>query len=256
MRTITKLIQDWHEYIFKEYEDIITTPWIYHNSDLWLISLSSDWENWMTIADKNLWADTVYNDWDALSESNCWWYFQWWNNYMFPFTWNVTTSNTQVDATGYWPWNYYNDSTFITDNANWSSTYNDNLRWGRTGTNEAMLWPCSIWYHISSKNEQVALVNILTTLNINTNNGNCMKTYLKMPFAGYREYTSSDVENQGYHASYWSSTAYTYVTAYFFSFGPSTLGPESGSGRTRGFSIRPFKNEPVVPTTNWSVLYQ
>ena len=107
---------------------IATWAGVYYNSTLWLISVSWDWQNWLTIADKNLWATTVYNNSDTLSEANCGYYYQRWNNYWFPFTWSVTTSSTQVDASNYWPWNYYNSSTFITVN-NWSSVQNDNLWW-------------------------------------------------------------------------------------------------------------------------------
>ena len=103
--------------------------WIYHNTTLWIISISSDWQNWITISDKNLWATTVWNRWDTLSEANCGWYFQWGNNYMFPFTWSVNTSWSQVDASNYWPWNYYSSSTFITWNQRWDTTDNWNLRW-------------------------------------------------------------------------------------------------------------------------------
>lgn len=105
------------------------SAWIFHNATLWLISISSDWTNWITIADKNLWATTVYNDGDALTADNCGNLYQWWNNYGFPRTWATTKSSAQVDATNYWPWNYYSSSTFITWNYNWSSVQNDNLRW-------------------------------------------------------------------------------------------------------------------------------
>ena len=97
-----------------------------------VISISADGENWTTISAKNLWATTVYNDGDTLSEANCWKYFQWWNNYGFAWTWSVTTSSTKVDASTYWPWNYYSSSTFITVSASpydWSSVQNDNLWW-------------------------------------------------------------------------------------------------------------------------------
>ena len=105
--------------------------WIAHNSSEGLISISSNWTDWITIADKNLWATTVWNSWDTLSEANCGKYYQRWNNYWFPRTWSVTTSSTQVDASNYWPWNYYNSSTFITG-ANRSSVRNDNLWWWET----------------------------------------------------------------------------------------------------------------------------
>lgn len=102
---------------------------IYHNSILWLISLSDNGIDWITIADKNLWATTVYNDWDILSEVNCGKYYQRWNNYWFDWTWSVTTSNTQVDASGYWPWNYYSSSTFINWVARWSTDTIYNIWW-------------------------------------------------------------------------------------------------------------------------------
>ena len=115
---------------------------IYHNSTLWLISLSSDWTIRTTIADKNLWATIVYNSWDTLSASNCWGYFQWWNNYMFDFSWSVANkSGTRVSTSWYWPWNYYSSSTFIYYNG-WngdrSNPSNDNLRWWVTGVTK---WP-------------------------------------------------------------------------------------------------------------------
>lgn len=108
---------------------------IFHNSTLWIISISWDWTNWITIADKNLWATTVYNNGDTLSDANCGNFYQWWNNNGFPHSWTVTTSSTQVDTTNYWPWNYYSDSTFITRSASpydRSSPKNDNLRWWTT----------------------------------------------------------------------------------------------------------------------------
>ena len=107
---------------------------IYHNATLGLISLSSDWINWITIADKNLWATTVYNSWDILSESNCGKFYQWGNNYWFAWTWATTTSSTQVDASPYWPWNYYISSTFITSSSEyWDTSDNWNLRWWEDG---------------------------------------------------------------------------------------------------------------------------
>ena len=77
--------------------------WVYHNQIDWLISISDDGETRLTISDKNLGADTVYSNWDTLSQSNCWNYYQRWNNYWFPFTWPTTTSTTLVDASTYWP---------------------------------------------------------------------------------------------------------------------------------------------------------
>ena len=59
--------------------------------------------------------------------------YQRWNNYWFPSTWTISnTSSTQVDASTYWPWNYYSSGTFITWNQDWSSVQNDDLRWWTT----------------------------------------------------------------------------------------------------------------------------
>ena len=114
---------------------------IFRNSSLWLISISSDWTTWITIADKNLWATTVYNYWNTLSQNNCGYYYQRWNNYWFPRTWTVTTSSTQVDTTWYWPWNYYSSSTFINiGRDNWSSSNNNNLRWWETWVQQILVW--------------------------------------------------------------------------------------------------------------------
>ena len=46
---------------------VFDTPWVYHNATLWLISASSDWINWITIASSMLP-----------------WLYQFWNNQEFP----------------------------------------------------------------------------------------------------------------------------------------------------------------------------
>lgn len=110
------------------------SAWIFRDQTNWLISITSDWTTGYTIMDKNLWATAVYNDWDALSEANCGTYFQRGNNYGFAWTWNITTSTQKVDASAYWPWNYYNSSTFIRATWDWSSVQNDDLWWDTTWT--------------------------------------------------------------------------------------------------------------------------
>lgn len=255
MRYADKLIINWQTYFFDTLDRQVTTPWIYHNPDLWLISLSDDWENWITISDKNLWATIVYNDWDDLSEENCGWYFQWWNNYCFSFTWTVTTDNNQVDTTWYWPWNYYNDNTYIVWSNDWSSIQNDDLWWDVTDTLEARQWPCNSWYHVPTESESIALVDTLAALGIDTNSGYCMKTYLKMPFSGSLN-SSAVINNQDIIAFYWSSSAYNVSHAFSLFFDSSGFLIQHGYYRANGYSVRPFKNEPVVPTLAWTAIYQ
>lgn len=107
--------------------------WIFRNQSEWIITITSDGTTGYTIADKNVWATTVWSNWDTLSANNCGWYFQRWNNYMFPYSWSITTSTTKPDASNYWPWNYYSSSTFIKwwwiRNSDWSSVQNSNLWW-------------------------------------------------------------------------------------------------------------------------------
>ncbi len=116
-----------------DWSSVATGAWVFRDATNWLISISWDWSNWTTIMDKNLWATEVFTPWPwtSFTQANCWNYYQRWNNYGFPRTWTVTTSSTQVDASTYWPWNYYSSSTFI-EAYDWSSVQNDNLRWWET----------------------------------------------------------------------------------------------------------------------------
>ena len=115
--------------VIYDWSAVATWAWIFHNATLWLISLSSDWFSRKTIQDKNLWATNVWDYWSL---------FQRWNNYWFPSTWTLSdTSDTQVDASNYWPWNYYSSSTYITTSESpydRSSVRNDNLWWCVTWT--------------------------------------------------------------------------------------------------------------------------
>lgn len=127
-------------YLIRAFKDTPVIPdssWsgdgtVYWSSSLGLISISSDWTNWITMQDKNLWATTAFNYWDTLTEDNCGYFYQWWNNYWFPNNWDVFTSSTLVDASWYGPWNYYSAGVFITNSTgsrDRSSVANNNLWW-------------------------------------------------------------------------------------------------------------------------------
>ena len=122
---------------------------IFHNSTDGIISISADGTTWMTIADKNLWATTVYNSGDTESQANCGNYYQWWNNYGFTWTWAVTTSSTQVDASSYWP-SEYSSSTFITDSPR-DYPRNLDLWWGVTGTTQNNNAITNLWVLVSDQ---------------------------------------------------------------------------------------------------------
>jgi len=205
----------------------------------------TDWTKTYTIMDRNLWATSTGID----SSDSYWYYFQWWNNYWFPSDPNasIATSNTQVDASGYWPWNYYSSSTFITGWVDRSSVRNDNLRWWVSGTYEAMQWPCPEWYHVPSSGEWLGLSTMLWYDGIINSDaskqaGNILRNELYFPFAGYRLKSSAGVNYQGTIANYWSSTAYSAAYAYTPSFISDWLRPQGKSYRSDGFSVRCFKN--------------
>ena len=123
---------------FPEIKEIsIELHWIQHNPEEWTITLDN-WEESVTIMDKNLWA-TIAWTW----EESFWYYFQRWNNYGFsPSEW-IKTWTVKVkaeEALKYWPNNpYKNDVMYV-----WLSWYdqmvnyhnydymeinNDNLWW-------------------------------------------------------------------------------------------------------------------------------
>lgn len=83
--------------------------WAFVNYDLWLISISSDWTNWVTMANKNLGAATYYDtaSYPDCTQENSWNFYQWWNNYGFPYAGTTDTTTELVDVTGYGPDNYY-----------------------------------------------------------------------------------------------------------------------------------------------------
>ena len=270
------------------------SAWIFHSPSLWLISISSDWTNWITIADKNVWATTVYNNWDTLSESNCWWFFQWWNNYMFPYSWSVTTSSTRVNASSYWPWNYYNGSTFITTSSspyNWDSSGSTNLWWWVTqwtstvtipaeiknlyiwaneakevyvGTdkvrpkiiNFATQWPCPDWFHVPLSTDWKSLIWILTNTFWLAVEWSTINTYLKMPYAWRRAANNAGLYYQGSEWYYRSSSRYDGTRAYHLISNSYNIVPNNYLDRAYGMSIRAFKNTPVVPNSSWTKLYQ
>lgn len=244
--------------------EYVMPAWIYHNATLWLISLSSDGSSWITIADKNLWATQVYNDGDTLSQANCGKYYQWWNNYGFPRTWTITTSTAQVNASTYWPWNYYNSSTFIVRTKSplgWDSSSNHNLWGNTTDTNEARRWPCDSWYHIPKASEVTDLLNIRTALWFwtGTGGGTDFSNYLKIPFSWNRNGTvaGGGTAWQWTHWRLWtSSTWYDDGRATCLYFVANTIFLDNTEVRCFGIPIRPFPNTPTQPNDTRTVLYQ
>lgn len=237
---------------------LVTSPWIYYNPDERIISISSNWSSWFTIADRNMRASKVFNYWDTLDGANRWWYYQRWNNFPFSPTW-WSTSSTKVNASSYWPWNYYYGWTFITANWNyssWDSSNNVNLRWQTTNTLIARQWPCYWWYHVPTKAELKWLASTFSWRGLWWND---FSKYLKAPFAWSRYYA-------------WSMTwEWTYWHWYSSSWFTNSNGSDSSSLKFQkdwsvtivdssythnAFNVRAFRNVAVQPDSTWEVLYQ
>ena len=234
-------------YVYNNSQSQPVPAGVYHNATLWVISLSSDWTNWITIADKNLWATMVWNRWDAYTASNCWGFFQWGNNYMFPFSWAETTSSTQVDASTYWPWNYYSNSTFIIWHDDWSSVENNNLRWEVTNTDVARKWPCDYWFHVPSPTQVSSLFSTMDAL---CGSGNWDLEALKIPPVWIMNRDDGTVIWTWAVKFYWTSASAGWNYAISF---PDLV---NSLAKAYWFSIRPFANTPVVPDNTRTVLYQ
>lgn len=227
------------------------TAWIYRNSSSWLISLSSDGINRITIADKNIGAVNLWDNWYA---------FQWGNNHQNNLETQVDMITWPVDATGYWPWNYYESEKFIySETNNWCSPNNQNLRWDTTNTNEARRWPCGHWFHVPSVWEMwdiwTCLINLgvwwlsswYNYLYLPRNTGRIREGWTLTYHSMWDEswiWTSSQREISGGRL-YWQAMRLIYSASWTYVQSPN-----------QWFVIRPFANTPVVPDSTRTVLYQ
>jgi len=109
---------------------------------------------------------------------------------------------------------------------------------------------------VPSKDEWIALCGILTDTFSMDENNTTVEIYLKMPMAGNRNYSSSSVGNSGNSGYYWSSTSHTTNSARLLLFYSSSLQPNTSYARSYAFSVRCFKDVPVIPDSSWTTLYQ
>ena len=127
-----------------------------------------------------------------------------------------------------------------------------------TWTNDAMQWPCDSWFHIPTNDEWIALYNLWITLGAWTSwVGSWINTYLKAPYAWYRDAQSSNVGNQWSYAHYWTSTASSQTSwhSYYFWFRDWNVYSNSTYWEWAWCSVRPFKNEAVQPDSSRTKLY-
>ena len=191
----------------------------------------------ITMMDRNLWATTN----DITSTGSYWYHFQWWNNYGFsPFDDSMASNaqNTQVEnCLSYWPSNPYNIWTFVKwfndrcspSNDNlwwWTWDSEDNNRWYNTDTMTAInvedrKWPCDTWYHVPSRWEWTALMDLWSNSSTNWSMSYDaqFQSDFKLPFAGNRGGYDANVYGIGVFAMLWSSSPYVwngYINAWYF----------------------------------------
>lgn len=224
----------------------VTIPWIYHNPSLWLISLSSDGENWITLADKNLWATEIWNEWDEFTVANTWNCFQIWNNYPFPSPLDTSAQlniyDWGIDTSSYSWQNPYSDDKFVIQDL-WLP--NDDLRWQVTDTNEARRWPCPEWFHVLSENDFEQIYWILSLISASIYK---IKIW-RFPFRNLDGYydnsesyiASSKIDWQPYSVMIYPNKIFE-------------LYPADDS--SNWLVVRPFKNEPVQPDSSRIILHQ
>lgn len=240
---------------------------IFHNSTLWLISVTNGSDKNITMKDKNEWATVVYNDGDTLSESNCWKYYQRWNYYWFQFTWTLPkTSSTKVNTTWYGGSNPYYSDTFINaPSSDWSNPSNDNLRANSSsayftpvelmelkelylgwkynewqplipGDYTLLRWPCDEWFHVPLFEERQAIISASIS---------SPWEKLHIPKGWFRNGNSWTRTNDS-EAYLWCTTPSATYSDYIYSYNSSTM-TRATSERSYGYSIRPFRNTPIIP---------
>lgn len=242
---------------------------IFRNPERWLISISDLMNCQITIADKNLWATRIYQPWDTVSQDNCWWYFQRWNCYMFPFTGPTKTEwfYNKKNADSYWAF-YYGEGlwwSFITVTADsWFSHWHKNIRWfnvdpitgeERLWNDQQNRWPCQLWYRIPMRSDILNLQSVLREMWIG--NWDAMQRYLKMPLWGFRSAFTWLVEER--NTTWWYRTVSTpdSIHSYSYKFWDWLLDFENQEAEMNAYwyLVRPIKTTPVVPDSTRTKLY-
>lgn len=233
----------------------ITSAWAYHNPDLWLISISTDWENWTTISDKNVWASSS----DVTADTSYWNVFQYWNTHWFPWDWDSTVFETSAaipDLTGYEWWNLYSNDKYRT-NIDWNAA-NKKLWKPVAFANLLSLQkgPCDRWFHIPSAEEWTAVLNAILELEWEEAefSYDLIARYLLMAHPNARKgdwdfyssntsiyFTNSYIENQN------KINAFVMIWDEW-----SESGWLSATDMNCGGYIRWFRDVAMIPTTEWA----
>lgn len=125
----------------------------------------------------------------------------------------------------------------------------------KTITVSDMQWPAPDGFHIPLRSEWEWLKTIMDWLGLTTWDG--WRINLHMPFAGFRDYSSTGISLQGSNGYYWSSSPFgsSYPTgASNFYLNSSSVRADGYTFRAYGTSVRCFKNSFELPTSEWNVI--
>lgn len=214
-----------------------------YDSTKWIIYLTEkvynpdieDYEGWITIAiaDRNLWATAVYNYGDALTENNCWDYFQWWNNYWFTAGDLPATSPTMVANTiWHWLWNPYSSDTFIcTTWWDWATIANEEL-WIIPTTR----WP-KVWFHLPTVQEAWWLSVLAETI---YRSSGWWERWPKMAETLF-------IPEDCWEGEYWEDWEARFIQNNHYN-------TSSHKGVSYALCLRLFKDTPIEPDSSWTLI--
>ena len=232
----------------------VTQAWAYHNAELWLISISTDWENWFTISDKNVWASSS----DVAADTSYWNVFQYWNTHWFPWDWDSTAFETSADIpdlTGYEWWNLFSNALYRINS--WWNAANSNLWKWVAFTNLLSLYkgPCPKGFHVPTEEEFQNMLDAILELAWEWAEMNIqmLKDYILLPNPNSRNWswvlkTSSTYLTNSYYDT-------THITGFVMSsdWDEETLEMDSVN-MNEAWYVRPFRDVVMVPTTEWTRL--
>lgn len=127
----------------------------------------------------------------------------------------------------------------------------NNLQWAKISIGyRNTQWPCPRGFHIGSKDEWQSLINSLTALWIY--NVSDVTTALNIPSAYYLARSNGSKETRYWIARYWTSTMTSNTVAWAWGIDQNPTLVFQEDKPWNAFSIRPFKDEPVIPDSSWT----
>ena len=235
-------------------------PYIIYNANSWLITVySKDYAYWVTLQDRDLWADSDWKYGD---------YYKWWNDE--PYSTASADPSLEINDNAWWWWT--DNSTNYTTIVRWYSTYN------HAATNPGnRQWPCDEWYHVPSAwewNELIKLYYNAKDMNdkLIYNNYYTWASWafdewlnfihdLNLNLSWVRKSWNGTIDNDWIFGNYWSSSPrwddydgfswVLYISKYW------NVEPFSYNNRSNWASIRCFKNayvrypKTIVYNANW-----